>query len=257
MGARNTDKLFRDKLKNAESIPTSDSWDKLESLLDQEKKPLFSSFWYIAAVISLLIVSGFVFYLNYNQQESKKEIASIDINSESMEEKNTIVPIEDQKAKNEETEVISETIVEKPLQKLKIEKKPINSPSKTKLSDQKHKKEENNSLQESIQILAVSEEVQAPIIEETLQKENVEEPKRKKDFKSIKITYKRGNKSLPNEDEMLAEQEVDSIGGNKIKELWQQTKEIKPGDVWADIRDAKDNLFQRNSKKNNVKNLNK
>lgn len=242
MEARETDKLFRDKLKSMPSTPNAESWAKLASMLDGQEKPLFP-FWRMAVAVLLLIASGvLVFLINNKDGQIQKEVAEVTGQSETIPDSHVIVPLK-------EVEQIEETQMEEEI-------KPQIKEVKTKLEMPK----ETQPVPEKVEIVAPMQAKEPIIIEEQqLAQAEPTEPQEqeKKKTKTIRITYKRGSKALPESDEMLAEQKPDTTGGNKIKELWEQRKDINPGDVWADIRDAKDNLFQRNSKKNNVKNLNK
>ncbi|SMD32199.1 hypothetical protein SAMN04488029_0541 [Reichenbachiella faecimaris] len=240
MEARETDKLFREKLKNAPTTPNAGGWERLESMLDEQAKVPMFGFWRVAAAVLLLIVSGLVMFFWDGDKSLTNQVAVIKPPLEGLQDRNVIIPeirvIED---KGNKSAVGSEVI------QTKNEKAP-KAIEATRSVISKEKVEVVESEEVEAQQLAQVETV-IPDIEATPEK---------KRFKSIKITYKRGNKPLPKQEEMVAQQKVDSTGNNKIKELWEQTREIKPGDLWADIRDAKDNLFQRNSKKN-VKNLNK
>ncbi|MEO9802387.1 MAG: hypothetical protein ABJF04_04030 [Reichenbachiella sp.] len=255
MEARETDKLFRDKLKNLASTPTEDSWARLESMLDEKEATPWFTYARVAAAVLLLIVSASVF-LVWNQESDSREteVAEIVKPSESTQTSNKIVPEvneENAMAVEEPEESDNQKVIPSGVKK-KIESKNINN-------EHAPKQEPNQTIpepeSESLEVELTNQSI-AQVAEEPA--EIGEKPKKKR-FKSIKITYKRGNTQLLKQEEMIAEHKTDTTGGSKIKELWEQTKEIKPGDLWADIRDAKDNLFQRkeNSKKNNVKNLNK
>ena len=242
MEAKETDKLFRDKLKNMPSAPKADSWDKLESMLDgQEKKPLFT-LWRVVAAVLLFVVSGLmVFLFNNNEEQRLEEVVEVMEPSETIPDSHVIVP------------------PEKPIEEIQKEQE-----VKPQIKEDKPQGEKPKQIQTQPEKVQVTEPIQAKepitIEEQQLAKAEpleVEEIPEKKKTKTIRITYKRGSQPLPKQEKMLAEHKADTTGGKKIKEVWEQTRDINPGDLWADIREAKDNLFQRNSKKNNVKNLNK
>ncbi|MEP3387524.1 MAG: hypothetical protein ABJO02_05015 [Reichenbachiella sp.] len=247
MEAKETDKLFRDKLKGAPSQPKADSWEKLDAMLDNREKVPFFTLWRVAAAVLILLVSGMVLFFSNKDNSVEDQLAVIEVPSESMQDNNEIVPERVEEVEDEQEVELKSLPEEK---ELKTEAKAktieqIKTPVKVDIE----------------QTLPV-EVNETPIVNETqlaeaesISPEMEEQPKKK--IKSIKITYKRGKVPEPKQEELLAKQETDTTGGNKIKELWNQTREIKPGDLWADIREAKDNLFQRNSKKNNAKNLNK
>lgn len=247
MEAKETDKLFRDKLKGAPSQPKADSWEKLDAMLDNREKVPFFTLWRVAAAVLILLVSGMVLFFSNKDNSVDDQLAVIEVPSEPKEDNKEITPeIVEEVEEKQEVELASLP-----------EEKELKTEAKTKTIEQIKSPEEVET--EQIMPIKVNE---TPTVEQTqlaeaesISPQMEEQPKKK--IKSIKITYKRGKSPIPKQEEMLAKQEADSIGGSKIKDLWNQTREIKPGDLWADIREAKDNLFQRNSKKNNVKNLNK
>ncbi|MEO9964457.1 MAG: hypothetical protein ABJF11_01640 [Reichenbachiella sp.] len=281
MEARETDKLFRDKLKQMGSTPNEDSWAALESKLDQKKATPWFSVWRVAAMGLILLASAAVIYYgNRDQTLPKSQIAQIkEKPSESIQPSNTIIP---------------ETGVE---EKKAIEIMDTQERSQYKVPTNKHTKDQNKTKQERSKSENTharpenpAKEVHSEAIEDTNQMSHTEQliaqsiddtddhtndqetslvasteetdgetSISEKKYKPIRITYKRGNNKINSSEKMIAEQKADSTDGGKLKEFFAQTREIKPGDFWADIREAKDNLFQRkeNSKKNNVKNLNK
>lgn len=249
MEAKETDKLFRDKLKNAPSVPKAESWQKLEGMLDEKKKTPAFVVWRVAAAILVLLTSSLLTIFWNNEGPTENHVVMIDSSSESIPDNNQIVPEIKVDTKKEE---VDEVRLEPEVIKLKTNTKASSSEEiKTPVKVKKAKETEPVKLDDE----PVLTETQLAEVDNTMPV--VEDLPKKKKIKSIKITYKRGSIPSKKQEDMLAKQEVDSTGGNKIKELWEQTREIKPGDLWADIREAKDNLFQRNSKKNNVKNLNK
>lgn len=231
MEARQTDKLFRDKLKNATTTPQLASWDKLETMLDEKKKPGFY-LWRVAAVLVLLIVSAGVIVFWGGESQSPVEVA-VEQSSETIKDSRRLVP---------PVARVSEPVPEREGESPSVER--VKSTKQTPVEPVQKSAPEK---EEPIPVLMQREE--QPLAQAEEAKDTVGKPPKKK-YKSIRITYKRGTQK-----EMLAK--VDTTEGSKVKDFWAQTREINPADMWADIRDAKDNLFQRNSKKNNVKNLNK
>ena len=237
MEAKETDKLFREKLRKAPSAPTAESWGKLESMLEAQKKAPVFTMWRVAAAILLLIVSGWIVTFWNKGGQVPNEVAHVTLPSESIQNNNAIVPTIDVKEEEyvdgNQTQIVQEKSADKPVRKQKaipvmLDKKVVEEPLETK----------------GLEPIEGQSLTQVEILEPEL-----EEIPQKKRFKTIKITYKRGRKPLHRQEEMMAQQKADTTGNKKIRELWDQTREIKPGDLWADIRDAKDNLFQRNSKK--------
>ncbi|WP_420580685.1 hypothetical protein [Reichenbachiella sp.] len=249
MEAKETDKLFRDKLKNSPSVPKADNWDKLESMLDDQEKVSAFSVWHVAAALLLLVVSGWIIFFWGTETPTEDQVAQIEIPSESLNDSHQIVP---EKVNDVKKEVVVDEEPMPVVNKQKKEEKVSSvEPEKTVIEV------ENEPEVKRVEITETSVPEGIQLAENHIETTEIEDQPKKKKIKSIKITYKRGSRSQPKPEEMLAKQEADTTGGKKIKELWDQTREIKPGDLWADIRDAKDHLFKRNSKKNNVKNLNK
>lgn len=254
MEARETDKLFRDKLKHATSTPGEESWARLESMLDEKKAIPWFTYARVAAIALLLIATASIFLVWNNEMDpEEKKIAEVIKSSESNQSSNKIVPevIEEDVLVQEEHETANKQKVIPTNIRKKSEPKNTQNVQPQSQEEENVREQETEQLQIELTNLSIAQLDEVPEVAK-------EEPKKKR-FKSIKITYKRGSTPLPKEEEMVVRQKIDSTGGNKIKDLWKQTREIKPGDIWADMRDAKDNLFQRkqNSKKNNVKNLNK
>lgn len=245
MEVRETDKLFRDKLKNAPTAPHAASWEKLETMLDEQKKAPVFLFWRVAAAVLLLMISGLVVFFWTQDVSQEGQVAMVEEASESLQGNHVIIP--EIKINKEPTD--------------KIKADPVVIQKKKKATPEANKSKVPNRKEQIEKIEPVEEQTVGEIDQQSLAQAETKvaekEDTEKRKIKSIRITYKRGRQSLPKQEKMVAQQKVDTTGNNKIKELWEQTKEIKPGDLWADIRDAKDNLFQKNSKKNNVKNLNK
>lgn len=252
MEAKETDKLFRDKLKDSPSVPKTDSWGKLEAMLDEDQKAPFFTIWRVAAAVLVLVVSGWVVFFWNSEPSAVDQVALIEISPKSTQEKKPVT-----KEVQEELQVVEEAEPIKEVLRSNSVAKRVEPSEQTPLLV----KEENNRGTEKQTEVRHADELletkETQLAEAVIEIPVIENQPEKKRIKSIRITYKRGSRPLPKQEEMIAEQKADTTGGNKIKEIWEQTKEIKPGDLWADIRDAKDNLFQKNSKKNNVKNLNK
>jgi hypothetical protein len=62
MSKEELDNLFKNKLQDHKRIPSANAWDKLEGRLDGEKKPGGFKWWYMAAAIALLLMSGVVIW---------------------------------------------------------------------------------------------------------------------------------------------------------------------------------------------------
>lgn len=260
MEARETDKLFREKLKNLESAPKKESWNKLESMMDKKEAVVWYTRWKVAAIGLLLILSG-VIWVVWNQSNEALHIElaeSVVESSETDQTNNTLVPeiVQDVSEESPRNVEQQNSVDATPIQ----EKKQIRTVRKEKPEP---KQKVLNPVEENKPIVIEKEEsllAEADInVEEAIEPEEVHEVQETKARKRmpIRITYKRGNSKV-REDDFIARQKTDTTSG-KLKEFFAQTRDFQPGDLWADIREAKHNLFQKkeNSKRNNVKNLNK
>lgn len=269
MEARETDKLFRDKLKNLESAPKADSWNTLESMLDKKEAAAWYAHWRVAAIALLLIFSAAVLILwNQSGNELPNEVAETIVKpSESDQSNNSIAPEVLEVEQQEEVQEAPPKDEPHPAQPEVKEKKTVKQKSTTETSVKKQqsapeKKEEVQPEKEGqSQRIDADETMLADVITPELKAEDVAEESpvtKEKKRMPIRITYKRGNAPVQRQDDFIARQKTDTTGG-RLKEFLAQTREFNPGDLWADIREAKHNLFQKkeNSKKNNVKNLNK
>lgn len=252
MEAREIDKLFRDKLKHTATNLKDDSWTKLEAMLNEKKAtPVFTT-WRVAAAVLLLMVSASAILYWTKESPVTNELTWVNKASESFHKEVKISPEVNVEPMKTNDQAETETVLEVKEEQAASTTERVKQYPPKEVIIKKVAKEMSPELPVERVIEERQQLAEAPL------REAIEEPVRtKRKFKSIKITYKRGKKSWPKQQDMMAVQQTDTIGGGKIKGLWAQTKEIKPGDLWADIRDAKDNLFQRNSKKNKVKNLNK
>ncbi|UXX78389.1 hypothetical protein N7E81_13590 [Reichenbachiella carrageenanivorans] len=231
MEARQTDKLFRDKLKSATTTPQAASWDRLEAMLEEKEKTGFY-LWRVVVMLVLLIVSVGVVIFWSRESEIPVEVIAVEQPSETIKDSRRVIPLAIDTSKVAIKEVISPSV------------------DGVKTSDHPRKKTTERVTQEHREVTPIRiEKEELPLAQVEVPQDTIVEPVKKK-YKSIRITYKRGGQK-----EMLAK--VDTVAGSKVKDFWAQTREINPADMWADIREAKDNLFQRNSRKNNVKNLNK
>ncbi|WP_422359331.1 hypothetical protein [Reichenbachiella sp.] len=249
MEAKETDKLFRDKLKNSPSVPKVDSWGKLEAMLDEKQKAPVFTIWRVAAAVLILLVSGWVAFLWNNESPTEDQVALIEVSSKLIQEKEPVA-----NEMQDEPQLVAE--LDEPIKEVQRSTVVLKTAEPLERTQPLAKSEtdKETEVMETDEILEIEE---TQLAEAEIETPKTENQATKKKIKSIRITYKRGSRSLPKQEEMIAEQKTDTTSGNKIKEIWEQTREIKPGELWADIRDAKDNLFQKNSKKNNVKNLNK
>lgn len=245
MEANKLDQLFRNKIKQAKKQPGDDSWNKLEAMLDQKEQKKPKMIWRVAASIVLLLASIAAFQLFLNDE----------LNGRFTER--SVVSLDQMKPLTPETRV--HQAIDLDMVRVTIEQVDITIPDVIEAP------------QEEVILVAEATTPEQPIIEEEIFIEaftddefetllasvEIEEEQPiipEKQLKQIKITYKR-NPVLANPNELVATAEPDSTKKG-LKKLWEKSKEIDAGNLWADLRDAKDNLFARSDKKkNNVKNL--
>jgi hypothetical protein len=69
------DGMIRKKLENHEEKPSAAAWEKLESRLPGKKTRSFGIWWAVAAGLSILLVSGWLFWNNSKEPLHKKQLA--------------------------------------------------------------------------------------------------------------------------------------------------------------------------------------
>ena len=199
MEAKETDKLFRDKLKNSPSVPKADSWNKLEAMLDKEQKASLFTIWRVAAAVLILLVSGWVVFLWDNESPNEDQVALVEVSSKPMQQKEPVT-----KEIQKEPPVVEEPEVEeiKEVHRSTAEPKTVEPSEKTQLPVMSETDEETE-VMETDEMLEIEETQLAEAEIVTPKTEDL--PARKK-IKSIRITYKRGSRALPKQDEMIAKQ---------------------------------------------------
>ena len=230
MDQQKIDRLFREKLDQFEAAPSPQSWSKVESQIRQERTPVM---YWIAASVSLILVSWMVWPETTSDQYTP--IASEVSYPPEMEMPEILLPVikeiqvKDQKA---------------------IQPKPV---------------ETQKSIKQQVQLVAIEEQVEEVVetmddlletneepvmvvaeaeIEDALDEEDIEDPVEAiidDPIKStVKITYIASAKT------QTEETKNDSTG--VLKKFIAFSKKIDPGDMLADLKTAKDGLFNGRSK---------
>lgn len=255
MAAHKLDQLFKRKLDKHASVPSNDAWAKMETMLDKPaRKPVW--FYYkVAAAILLLFITGWVTYSIQidNVKESKLTVNDV-ISSEPIEStsKNKLASSSSKNVKN----------TNQVLQVKKEELNPLKSKHsrnpKEQLAIDKQKKSGlkvdsqleiilDNEVTTSQTMIALNEDVtKAPILKKVElinAKGSNNDVKPKKKRLPIKIIYKRGKKTQ--QKALLAQNDTTDRKKFNFNSIIDATKNISSGDLLADIRDAKDNLFSQ------------
>jgi hypothetical protein len=254
MGTNKIDQLFREKLDTHQSIPDIQAWGELENMIDSKKKKVV--FWYykMAASILLFLTVGFASYQILKPSEQEVLVVQEEIEplsnpqNEFTKEETFSEPIVIEDAEVDQSNLI--VSVEKP------------APKKVELlgSNQKIKENQEKEVQyiavvgddDEIQQLALQEGAQIYELDELLLVDNndVEIPEPKLSSKlsgddqtskkpKVRITYK----STPKKEKI---RRVVIIAKLDTMRRWKPDfKNILkvPGNFLADVRDAKDFLF--------------
>lgn len=258
MEGNKLDQLFREKLSGSTSVPSPQAWDDLEVILDKKKKK--AVFWYykIAASIVLLLACGLVTYQIFIGKEESMPIVKVDINYHEMEsqqrdivelDNNTMMPpeviIEGDIIKIDSSDLLgNETLVQG---NEKTKSDPIEG----------YKKDNSRFLEESdseiVSDLMVVDLQEEDDLDDVLAK--VEDNQNKiirKNPKSVTITYKASKKKVNNH-RVVITAKLDTA-----KRRRPDLKDILrfPGHLLADVRDAKDYLFNPKSEMSKTKSEN-
>lgn len=102
MSKEELDHLFKNKLQDHTRMPSANAWEKLENRLDGENKPVVFRWWYIAAAVALLIMSGVVFWNVAPGPQMANKTATL-ADTELEDSSQTVIP-QEQIAENNERE---------------------------------------------------------------------------------------------------------------------------------------------------------
>ncbi|MCV9386416.1 hypothetical protein [Reichenbachiella ulvae] len=214
MGAKKIDDLFRSGLAERESEVSSDSWSKMEMMLEHQKPAKkIGVTWYLAASVALLMTVSFAYFILGSQQELKGYQPVLTDNLKAKSPELLGIKLASVNVKALPKVEVPEVIVDLPAPKVEKEIAPI-----------KLEKQEEMIAQVEPEVELEPSTESEPIIEE------------KQSELPIKIIYKKS-----------PVQTVELADGKKekksLKELLNQAREFDPSDVWADIRDAKEKVL--------------
>jgi len=263
MAAHKLDQLFKKKLDKHESEPSADAWANMEKMLSKRKKKAIWFYYKVAVAILLIMITGLITY--QYQLGDTEPVVLTDAKKGALEasEKTRLAA---------DNSLVEEDFLKNEAKRVRKEKTQIISPSK-KLSTQKDillvannklNVEENIIFQNLLEDRSIADELitlndtSIYVIPSTVMQKNSEteiSPKNKR--QPIRIIYKRGNKK---QSRALVAQN-DTLKRKKVNfnSIIDATKNIAPGDLLADIRDAKDNFFSKKldfNKAEKVKNKN-
>ncbi|WP_420317982.1 hypothetical protein [Ekhidna sp.] len=222
MDQQNIDRLFREKLDQMEVTPSSKSWSQVEKQIRPKKTPVL---YWVAASISLLIMSWFVWSDRPSQTETFNPIASEVNHPLPSRTPEFIVPV----VKAEDKKPVIKKSPE-PRKESTIQPQFAENSEKATNED---KLEELPILEVESKTMVATEDVEKPEI-----LENVKESINKPEFRTVKITY---IASSNNNSVQANTEKTDSTG--VLKKFIAFAEKIDPGDVLADIKTAKDNLL--------------
>jgi hypothetical protein len=238
---KNFDQYFKDKLGNHEIKPSKLAWERLDSQLGNKGKTVAFPFMRIAAAMILLLGAAYIIWQVSRTEElsgpQTAELIQIPEQNESL-DISTEAQLEKENYKEEESNLFTP---EKPEQE-KVKQSPPIKPQgirKTVTESPKELLAENTIQTERNQEEMVSiPELELPELKmtEAIAMNNLEE---EEEVIEYKITIKsKGLKEEPQKQGLIGgiEEKVDKIGGflNKVEQ------------GFADLQDAKENLFASN-----------
>ncbi|MFD2203474.1 hypothetical protein [Shivajiella indica] len=241
------DQYFREKLREHEEKPSELVWERLENQLDKKKAGGYP-FLKIAATILLLLGLGYIIWNSSDKNEQAPELLSDVIENESqVQEPNESFQntIKEEKPENEEPKIIEPKeapktdIVPKKKSDSKPIKQKISEGPKSLLAKAETEAEREKSKETAIELPNLT--LPELNIEEAIAS-NLEEEESTEDFVEYRIIIKsNGLKDEPKKQTLIEgiENNVNKIGGFLTK--------VEQG--FADLQDAKDNLFASNSTK--------
>jgi hypothetical protein len=116
------DRVFREKLENHQETPSQAAWDTLASQLDAKQAPKkASSWWAIAAAITLALGAAFLFWSTGQEQEKQVPLAEA---QETTTEVGTTIPMTPSPSVEAEIEVPSTSSVSTPIERAQTGIKP-------------------------------------------------------------------------------------------------------------------------------------
>lgn len=229
MDQQNIDRLFREKLDHLEVAPSTKAWSQVEKQIRPKKTPIV---YWVAASVSLLFISWIIW--PEASQTNLTPIASEVSHPINQQTPDFILP--DIEVAEEKEESV------KPLQKVVKQPEPIQQFAANESKDEKPMiiKDVVPEIEELDTQTAVAEVEleESEILEDVTKDIKVEDVEvEKPTYNAVKITYIASASKNKKEET----QKNDSTG--VLKKFIAFTEKIDPGDMLADIKTAKDNLF--------------
>lgn len=231
MDQQKIDRLFREKLDHLEAMPSAKAWSQVEKQIRPKKTPIV---YWVAASVTILFISWAVW------PEASQQIDTLSVSEISHPVNQTQPDFELPAIKasedNKEQEK-SNPPVQK-VQKTKKKSQPAPQFAVNKTDEEpviiKDAVPELEELDTQTAVAELEEPVQT---EEPTIMEEVKDEVVKPSFTAVKITYIASASKVKNEET----QKNDSTG--VLKKFIAFTEKIDPGEMLADIKTAKDNLF--------------
>lgn len=231
MDRQKIDRLFREKLGHLEAAPSAKAWSQVEKQIRPKKTPII---YWVAASVTILFISWAVWpeasrqidtlsvsEISHpvNQNQSDFELPTIKASENSEEQEKSNAPVQKVQKPKKKSQPAPQFAVNKTDEEPAIIKDAV--PELEELDTQ----------------TAVAELEEPSKTEEATMMEEVKKEVEKPSFTAVKITYIASASKVKNEEV----QKNDSTG--VLKKFIAFTEKIDPGEMLADIKTAKDNLF--------------
>jgi len=213
------DKLFEEKLKNYQKEPAGAAWEQIQKELGHEKKPF--PWMRVAASGAILIAAGVLTTQLLTQSPVTEEGASIHPDHPTLPQAHIwAIP-------QVEQEALTQSVAKHPSASQKSQN--INQP------DPANEAAPSQTMLKAPEVTAkrsVADIAPAPLTDIPLSTESLKNQAVASDY-AVQITYKAVKDTVETEDK------------SKLEQLWTRAKEIKPGEMFASIRQAKNDLFNK------------
>ncbi|SMD46217.1 hypothetical protein SAMN00777080_4898 [Aquiflexum balticum DSM 16537] len=238
---KNFDQYFKERLAKHEEKPSQLAWEKLERQLPKNEKGIWIPLMGIAASLLLFLAVGYVVW-QFNPESDTNMPMTAEVTTQTDEtlsdmleetEPESLKPLEESTVIPEEQTKAETKPVQSPGKKATVQK-PMPTETPKELLTEVSKPEERIN-----EVVFETPEIIIPVLDvnEAIAQNNIEE---EEEVMTYKITIKsNGIKETPEKQGLIAgiENKVDKIGGllNKVEQ------------GFADLQDAKDNLFVSNN----------
>ena len=246
------DQVLKDKLEQLSVIPSQRANDKFESLLNKKGTPIW---WYVAASVSLVITLSWWYWSKQDSVEmtpviaaEPSELKTEAITSGNSDELEVADMRIDKSPKNEVADIPSQNYVETLSVVEEQEEDDTLKVRTTELTDvyvavlnAELPSDSSSILENNVQIVSaeVEEIINEDISGDTLNNQPIPLP-------VVRITFKSGKKKKT----LLAESKVPSdssqVKNGALNAILNSAKNLANGSLIADLRDAKENFFNRN-----------